>query len=464
MAFYQALKATGGPLLKAAYRPWIRGKENIPAEGPAILASNHNAVWDSVFLPMMLDREVVFMGKADYFTGTGFKGWVTKEFMRAVGTIPVDRSGGRASEAALNAGLKRLREGELFGIYPEGTRSPDGRLYRGKTGVARLALLSGAPVIPVAMIGTHAAQPIGQRIPSRTNIGMVIGEPLDFSRYKGLHKDRYVLRAITDEIMYNLMLLSGQEYVDLYAADVKAKMAEEGEFDGPVPSNGRAAPGGRIAPEVEVPGPPEEDADADSADGQDAPGAGEGSEAPAPAAEAKAVSESPAPAPASDAEPVEEAAPAEDVAPVEEAAPAEDVAPADEAAPVEEKAPAAEAKADSESPAPASGVVPVEEAAPAPDTAPVEEAAPVKEEAPVEEAAPVKETAPASDAAPVEEAAPTPKAKADSESPAPASDAEPVEKAAPAAAAKADSESTASDTGGKASGAKRKKSTKRKKR
>jgi len=390
VAFYQALKATGGPILKAAYRPWIRGKENIPAEGPAILASNHNAVWDSVFLPMMLDREVVFMGKADYFTGTGFKGWVTKEFMRAVGTIPVDRSGGRASEAALNAGLKRLREGELFGIYPEGTRSPDGRLYRGKTGVARLALLSGAPVIPVAMIGTHAAQPIGQRIPSRTNIGMVIGEPLDFSRYKGLHKDRYVLRAITDEIMYNLMLLSGQEYVDLYAADVKAKMAEEGEFDGPVPSNGRAAPGGRIAPEVEVPGPPEEDADADSADDQDAPGAGEGSEAPAPAAEAKTASESPAP----------------------------------DTVPVEKAAPTSKAKADSESPAPAS------------------------------------------DAAPVEEAAPTPKAKADSESPAPASDAEPVEKADSAPKAKADSESPApaSDTGGKAGGAKRKKSTKRKKR
>ena len=348
MAFYQALKVTGGPILKAAYRPWIRGKENIPAEGPAILASNHNAVWDSVFLPMMLDREVVFMGKADYFTGTGFKGWVTKEFMRAVGTIPVDRSGGRASEAALNAGLKRLREGELFGIYPEGTRSPDGRLYRGKTGVARLALLSGAPVIPVAMIGTHDAQPIGQRIPSRTNIGMVIGEPLDFSRYKGLHKDRYVLRAITDEIMYNLMLLSGQEYVDLYAADVKAKMAEEGEFDGPVPSNGRAAPGGRIAPEVEVPGPPEEDADADSADDQDAPGAGEGSEAPAPVEDVAPVEEA---APAEDVAPADEAAPAEDVAPVEEVPPAGEGAPADEAAPVEEKAPAAEAKADSESPA-----------------------------------------------------------------------------------------------------------------
>ena len=440
MAFYQALKATGGPILKAAYRPWIRGKENIPAEGPAILASNHNAVWDSVFLPMMLDREVVFMGKADYFTGTGFKGWVTKEFMRAVGTIPVDRSGGRASEAALNAGLKRLREGELFGIYPEGTRSPDGRLYRGKTGVARLALLSGAPVIPVAMIGTHAAQPIGQRIPSRTNIGMVIGEPLDFSRYKGLHKDRYVLRAITDEIMYNLMLLSGQEYVDLYAADVKAKMAEEGEFDGPVPSNGRAAPGGRIAPEVEVPGPPEEDAEADSADDQDAPGAGEGPEAPAPA---------------------------EDAAPVEETAPAEEGAPADEAAPVEEKAPAAEAKADSESPAPASDATPVDKATPTPKAkADSESTSPASDAAPVEEAAPVKEEAPADEAAPVEEKAPADEAKADSESPAPASDAAPVEEAAPTPKAKADSESPApaSDTGGKAGGAKRKKSTKRKKR
>lgn len=259
MGLYQALKLTGTPILKAAYRPWIRGKENIPQSGPAILASNHNAVWDSVFLPMMIDREVVFMGKADYFTGTGLKGWATKEFMRAVGTIPVDRSGGRASEAALKAGLKRLGEGELFGIYPEGTRSPDGRLYRGKTGVARLALLSGAPVIPVAMIGTHAAQPIGQKIPSRTNIGMVIGEPLDFSRYKGLDKDRYVLRAITDEIMYNLMLLSGQEYVDLYAADVKAQLAQEGAFDGPVPSNGKSAPGGREAPEVQAPTAPEED-------------------------------------------------------------------------------------------------------------------------------------------------------------------------------------------------------------
>lgn len=239
MGFYNVLKGAGGPVLRGVYKPWIRGAENIPTQGPAILASNHNAVWDSIFLPAMIDREVVFMGKADYFSGTGAKGWVTKNFMKAVGTIPVDRAGGKAAEAALQAGLGRLRAGELFGIYPEGTRSPDGRLYRGKTGVARLALESGAVVIPVAMIGMHDAQPIGKRVPVRTDIGIVIGEPLDFTRYRPLAKDRYVLRAVTDEIMYNIMLLSGQEYVDQYAADVKAELAAAGTFDGPVPSNGK---------------------------------------------------------------------------------------------------------------------------------------------------------------------------------------------------------------------------------
>lgn len=242
MGVYSLLKSAGGPVLRGVYKPWIRGEENIPTDGPAILASNHNAVWDSIFLPAMIDREVVFMGKADYFSGTGVKGWATKNFMKAVGTIPVDRGGGKASQAAMKAGLERLGGGGLFGIYPEGTRSPDGRLYRGKTGVARLALESGAPVIPVAMIGTHAAQPIGQKIPSRTNIGILIGEPLDFSRYRGLARDRYVLRAVTDEIMYNLMLLSGQEYVDMYAADVKAALAAEGQFEGPVPNSAKDSP------------------------------------------------------------------------------------------------------------------------------------------------------------------------------------------------------------------------------
>lgn len=255
MGFYSVLKGVGSPVMRGVYHPWVRGAENIPKEGPAILASNHNAVWDSIFLPMVIDREVAFMGKADYFTGTGVKGWATKNFMKAVGTIPVDRAGGKAAQAAMQAGLDRLAKGELFGIYPEGTRSPDGRLYKGKTGVARLALESGAPVLPVAMIGMHAAQPVGRKIPLRTNIGVVIGEPLDFSRYRALAKDRYVLRAVTDEIMYNIMLLSGQEYVDLYAADVKAELAAKGEFEGPVPNSAKA-PGGREVPDVEPPQPP----------------------------------------------------------------------------------------------------------------------------------------------------------------------------------------------------------------
>ena len=256
--FYWLMKRVFvGPLLKAVYRPWIRGAQNVPGEGAAILASNHQAVIDSFFLPLMLDREMVFIGKQEYFTGRGLKGRMVSGFMRGVGTIPVDRSGGKASEAALNTGLRRLRDGGLFGIYPEGTRSPDGRLYRGKTGVARLALESGAPVIPVAMVGTAAAQPIGRKIPKIMRIGMVIGEPLDFSRYAGMENDRFILRSVTDEIMYAIMSLSGQEYVDVYAATQKARIATghpaaAGDPQDHLP----AAPGGRPVPEVQVPVPP----------------------------------------------------------------------------------------------------------------------------------------------------------------------------------------------------------------
>ena len=251
-----------GPLLKLVYRPWVRGAENVPTDGPAILVSNHLAVIDSFFLPLMLDRDIVFIGKQEYFTGKGLKGRLVAGFMRGVGTIPVDRGGGKAGEAALNTGLRRLQEGGLFGIYPEGTRSPDGRLYRGKTGVARLALESGAPVLPVAMVGTNIAQPIGRKIPKIMRIGTVIGEPLDFSRFQGLEDDRFILRSVTDEIMYALMSLSGQEYVDMYAATMKARiaagLAEAGEEIGePV------APGGRPVPDVEPPLPPDEDEDED---------------------------------------------------------------------------------------------------------------------------------------------------------------------------------------------------------
>lgn len=231
---YTVLKKGLGPILKLVYRPWIQGQENIPETGSAILASNHLAVIDSVFLPLMIQRQVVFMGKADYFNGKGIKGKIIAKFMRAVGTIPVDRSGGKA-DAAINTGLARLQEGELFGIYPEGTRSPDGRIYRGKVGVALLALKSGAPVIPVAMINTGVAQPIGKKIPKPVSIGVKIGKPLDFSKYKGLENDRFVLRAIADEIIEEIRKLSGQEYVDLYAADVKKQLASEGKFTGPLP-------------------------------------------------------------------------------------------------------------------------------------------------------------------------------------------------------------------------------------
>lgn len=256
-----------GPLLKLVYRPWVRGAENVPTEGPAILASNHLAVIDSFFLPLMLEREIVFIGKQEYFTGKGIKGRLVAGFMRGVGTIPVDRGGGKAGEAALNTGLRRLQEGGLFGIYPEGTRSPDGRMYRGKTGVARLALESGAPVIPVVMVGTNIAQPIGRKIPKIMRIGTVIGEPLDFSRFHGLEDDRFILRSVTDEIMYALLSLSGQEYVDMYAATMKARIAaglvEAGqELGAPV------APGGRPVPAVEPPQPPDEDDDEDEHEGR----------------------------------------------------------------------------------------------------------------------------------------------------------------------------------------------------
>ncbi|QKD79623.1 1-acyl-sn-glycerol-3-phosphate acyltransferase [Actinomyces marmotae] len=283
---YRGMKAAAGPALEMLYQPWIRGEERIPAEGAAILASNHLAVIDSFFLPLLIDREVAFIGKSDYFTGKGVKGWAVKRFMTAVGTIPVDRSGGKASQAALQAGIDRLRAGELFGIYPEGTRSPDGRMYRGKTGVARIALATGAPIIPVAMIGSNIAQPIGQVIPStRHRVGIVVGEPLDFSRYRGLENDRFVLRSITDEVMYALMSLSGQEYVDVYAADVKKLMDAEritaleatdrllAQQAGSRPAAAPvAAPGGRPAPEVSVPEPPaDEGDDGDEADEESTP-------------------------------------------------------------------------------------------------------------------------------------------------------------------------------------------------
>ena len=217
-----------GPLIRLFYRPEVRGVDNVPAAGAAIIASNHLSFSDHFFLPLFVPRKITFLAKSDYFTGRGLKGRLTAVFFRGAGQLPIDRSGGRASDAALRTGLWVLGRGDLLGIYPEGTRSPDGRLYRGKTGVARMALEAGVPVIPVAMVGTYEVQPPGRRF-WRLNpvkpVQVVIGPPLDFSRYEGMSTDRFVLRSITDEIMYELMQLSGQEYVDVYAATMKERLS-----------------------------------------------------------------------------------------------------------------------------------------------------------------------------------------------------------------------------------------------
>lgn len=226
MAYFILKTFVLGPLLKLLFRPWVRGMENIPSSGAAILASNHLSFSDSIFLPLQVRRPVVFLAKSEYFTGKGLKGALVRWFFKATGQLPIDRSGGKASEASLNTGLGVLSQGLLLGIYPEGTRSPDGRLYRGRTGIARMVLEAKVPVIPVAMIDTEKVQPIGKRLPRIRRVGIVVGEPLDFSRFEGMEGDRVVLRAVTDEIMYELKQLSGQEYVDLYASSVKEKRAK----------------------------------------------------------------------------------------------------------------------------------------------------------------------------------------------------------------------------------------------
>jgi 1-acyl-sn-glycerol-3-phosphate acyltransferase len=221
--FYWLLKWVFlGPLLKLVFRPHTEGAENVPDEGAAILASNHLSYADWLFMPLTLPRRVTFVAKAEYFTTPGIKGWFQKKFFSGAGQVPIDRSSGDAAAGALSSAKRILSAGELFGIYPEGTRSHDGKLYRGKTGVARLALETGVPVIPIAVLGTDSIAPPGKKFGSFTRPVVRFGKPLDFSRYEGLEKDRFILRSITDEIMYEIMRLSGQEYVDIYATRAKA--------------------------------------------------------------------------------------------------------------------------------------------------------------------------------------------------------------------------------------------------
>ncbi|HUS61692.1 MAG TPA: lysophospholipid acyltransferase family protein [Acidimicrobiales bacterium] len=210
---YWLLKWILTPVLRFLYRVEVEGLEHLPSDGPAILASNHISFCDSIFLPLVLKRRVTFVAKAEYFDDPK-----TAWFFRAVGQIPIKREGGNASQRALESAREVLESGGLFGIYPEGTRSPDGRLYKGHTGVARLALKTKAPILAVAMVGTREAQPIGQ---VRPNLFMPItvrfSKPMHFERYHDRADDPRVLREITDTVMFELRELSGQEYVNTYA-------------------------------------------------------------------------------------------------------------------------------------------------------------------------------------------------------------------------------------------------------
>ncbi len=207
------------------FRPKVKGLRHVPGSGPVIIASNHLSFSDSIFMPLVVPRKVTFLAKSEYFTSPGPKGLLKKLTFIALGQVPVDRSGGRRSEAALITGLKVLAEGKCLGIYPEGTRSPDGRLYKGRSGIARLAIESGSPVIPVAMFNTEKIQPTGTVVPKVMRVEMIFGEPMYF---EGDSTDLQHLRDVTDKIMHTIQALSGQEYVDTYATKAK-KSTEEDE-------------------------------------------------------------------------------------------------------------------------------------------------------------------------------------------------------------------------------------------
>lgn len=206
---------TVGPMVRLVWRPTVEGLEHLPATGGAILAGNHLSVADEYVLGAVVPRHIAFWAKAEYFRGTGVRGWAMKSLMNGLGAIQVNREGGRAALTALDAAIPALKGGDLVGVYPEGTRSPDGRLYRGRTGVARLALLADVPVVPVGVIGTEKIQPIGTVLPRPgPRVTIRFGKPIDFS---GRSKDSSSMRAITDEVMAAIQALTGQAYVGRYA-------------------------------------------------------------------------------------------------------------------------------------------------------------------------------------------------------------------------------------------------------
>lgn len=227
-----------GPILAFLGRPKVEGLEYVPSSGPAILASNHLAVADSFFLPLVVRRRITFLAKSEYFTGKGPKGAFNRWFYTVSGQVPIDRTNADAAQAALETAQRILGEGKLLGMYPEGTRSPDGRLYKGKSGLARLALETGVPVIPVAMIGTDVVNPPGSKMWRFGQVTVRFGKPMDFTRFDGMAGNRFIERAVIDEVMYELMKLSGQEYVDVYAATLK-KSGPDAKPVGPVGPSAR---------------------------------------------------------------------------------------------------------------------------------------------------------------------------------------------------------------------------------
>ena len=223
---YWVLKAILKPILRVLYGVRVEGLENVPRKGPAIIAANHLSFLDSFFIPMVVNRrKVTYLAKADYF-----KSWKTSWFFKMAGQIPIDRTGGEKSERALRTALRVLKEGKLLGIYPEGTRSPNDKLHRGRTGVARLALAAQVPIIPCGLIGTLEVMPPDTKLPKlfgRPKVVVRFGRPLELSRFAGQERDRFVLRSITDELMYEIMMLSGQQYVDEYASRTATEVLPE---------------------------------------------------------------------------------------------------------------------------------------------------------------------------------------------------------------------------------------------
>ena len=230
---YRLLKSFLFPLLVLLFRPKVTGLRHVPSSGAVIIASNHLSFSDSIFMPLVVPRSVTFLAKGENFTSPGLKGFIKKITFIALGQVPVDRSGGKRSEAALLTGLGLLKDGHCIGIYPEGTRSPDGRLYKGRTGIARMAIKSGAPIIPVAMFNTAEIQPTGQVVPKVRRVEMVFGEPMYFT---GDSSDQTVLRAATNQLMEKIAELSKQDYVPhMYASDakdaIKKSLRERTDFD-----------------------------------------------------------------------------------------------------------------------------------------------------------------------------------------------------------------------------------------